>query len=75
MREDWAAIKLVTRLRGLREAQGLSHAEVATRMNVAHAAVARLERRPWGVGFTRILAYAQAVGVEVGIVGELPRAA
>ena len=37
--------------------------------------VARLENRTWGIGFTRILAYAQALGVEVGIVGELPRAA
>ena len=71
----WAAIKLVTALRGIRESEGLSHADVAARMNVAPTAVARLERRPWGVGFTRILAYAQAIGVEVGIVGEFPRAA
>ena len=62
----WAAMELVSALRGLRESQGLSRAV---------AAVARLENRAWGVGFTRILAYAGAFGVEVGIVGELPRAA
>lgn len=71
----WAAIKLVSQLCAIREAQGLSRADVAARMNVAPAAVARLEGRPWGAGLTRILAYAQALGVEVGIVGELPHAA
>lgn len=71
----WAAIRLVTRLRGLREESGLSHSDIAARMAVAPAAVARLERRPEGVGFTRLLAYAHALGVEVDVVGEFPRAA
>ena len=73
--EEWEATKLVSLIAKARKDKGLTQAQVAERMGVAQQHVARLENRPWGAGFGRILSYARAVGVEVGIVGDLAKAA
>ena len=62
---EWAATKFVVQLRKVREDRGLTHTDVATRMGLAEARVAEIEGRPWTVGFARILAYADALGVEL----------
>lgn len=73
--DDWEAMKIVARLAKVRRDRGQSQADVAARMGIAQQHVARIENRPWGVGFGRIVAYARAVGVEVGIVGDLAQVA
>lgn len=75
--ENWSAIKLVTEIRGIREERGMTQALIAERMGIPQPHVARIERRPWATGFARILAYANAVGVDL-VVDETtkhPRAA
>lgn len=74
-RDEWEAAKLVAHIAKARKALGLTQAQVAERMGVAQQYVARLENRPWGAGFGRVIAYARAVGVEVGIVGHSAEAA
>lgn len=73
--DEWEATKLVASIAKARKDRGLTQAEVAERMGVAQQHVARLENRPWGAGFGRVLAYARAVGVEVRVVDDLARAA
>lgn len=62
---EWAATKIVVQLRKARDDRGLTRADVAARMGLSEARVAEVERRPWTVGFARILAYASALGIEV----------
>lgn len=62
--EAWAPYALMGRLVGERNRLGLSQRDLATRMGVSHPAVARMENHPGGVSLSRLLAYAQAVGVE-----------
>ena len=61
----WAPLALLSKLIDERIRLGLSQAEVATQMAVARSAVAKLENDPDGVAFSRILAYARALGVEL----------
>lgn len=72
---EWEATKMVALLRKARVERGLTQAEVAARMGLPPGRVAEIERRPWSANFGRIVAYARAVGAEVGIVGGLPLAA
>jgi transcriptional regulator with XRE-family HTH domain len=65
----WAALQIVDKLARRREAMGLSQEEVAQRMNVARARVSEIEHRPERVAFSRILAYANAVGAELEVIG------
>jgi predicted XRE-type DNA-binding protein len=65
--QNWSAIKLVSELRALRESKGLTQAQVAERMGIPQPHVARIERRPWGTGFARILAYAHAIGADLSV--------
>lgn len=74
-RGEWETMKLVVELIKARKEKGLTQADVAQRMGVVQQRVAEIERRPWGVGFARIVTYARAIGVEVGIVGDLAEAA
>lgn len=74
-RGEWETMKLVVELIKVRKERGLTQGQVAERMGVVQQRIAEIERRPWGVGFARIVTYARALGVEVGIVGELPQAA
>lgn len=73
--DEWEAMKVVAWLLKTRKDRGLTQAEVAARMGIPQQRVAEIERRPWGVGFGRIVAYARALGVEVGIVGDLAETA
>lgn len=59
---EWAATKVVMRLRRAREQKGLTQAQVAERLGVAPWRVADLERRPWNASFARIHDYARAIG-------------
>lgn len=61
----WAPLSLLSKLIDERIRLGLSQAEVANRMGVARSAVAKLENDPNGVAFSRILAYARALDVEL----------
>jgi DNA-binding XRE family transcriptional regulator len=56
----WAPLALLSQLIDERIRLGLSQGEVAERMGLARSAVAKLERDPDGVAFSRILAYARA---------------
>jgi transcriptional regulator with XRE-family HTH domain len=68
--ERWASIKLVQDICEVRIKRGMTQADVAKKMGVPQPRVADIERRPWSPSLSRIFAYAQAVGVEVGIVSE-----
>ena len=61
----WAPLALLSKLIDERIRLGLSQAEVASRMNVARSAVAKLENDPDGVALSRILSYSRALGVEL----------
>ena len=74
-RGEWETMKLVADLTKARKDKGLTQGQIAERMGVAQQRVAEIERRPWGVGFARVVTYARAIGVEVGIVGEVRVAA
>lgn len=63
----WAAIKLAQDVCAARVRGGLTQAEVARRMGLPQPRIADIERRPWSASLGRIMAYAQAVGVEVGV--------
>lgn len=68
--QRWAMTKLVAQLVKARNDRGYTQAEVADRMGLSERRLAELEQRPWSASFTRVLAYACALGVEVGIVAE-----
>lgn len=61
----WAATKIVVQLRKTREDRGITQAQIAERLGVSQPHVARLERTPWSANFARILAYAEALGIEL----------
>lgn len=65
--DNWSAIKLVSEIRAVRERKGLTQAQVAAKMGIPQPHVVRIERKPWSTGFGRILAYAQAVGVDFSV--------
>jgi predicted XRE-type DNA-binding protein len=73
--EQWAAVKLVQDICEARIKRGLTQAQVAEKMGVPQPRVADVERRPWSVSLARIFAYAQAVGVEVGVTDRESQAA
>lgn len=73
--DEWEAMKIVARLLKIRKEKGLTQAEVASRMGLPQQRVAEIERRPWGVGFGRIVGYARSIGVEVGILEDQSQAA
>ncbi len=64
---QWAATNVILRIRKIREERGITQAQVAERMGLPQPHVARIERRPWTTSFARILAYAQAVGVDLSV--------
>lgn len=74
-RGEWETMRLVVELVRARKDRGLTQEQVAERMGVVQQRVAEIERKPWSVGFARIVTYARAIGVEVGIVGDLAEAA
>lgn len=67
----WACVKLVQSITEARIRKGLTQTQVAERMGVPQPRVADIERRPWSPSLSRVMAYAEAVGVEIGIVGDL----
>lgn len=63
--DAWAPFEFVARLMDERARLGLSQRDVAGRMGVSPAVVARIENNPGSVSLARILAYAKAVGVSL----------
>ncbi len=61
----WSATKIVSQLRQMRETRGWTQGDVAARMGLPQQRVAEIERRPWAASFARVLAYADALGVEL----------
>ena len=61
----WSATKIVLQLRKTREARGITQTQIADTLGLSQPHVARLERTPWTASFARILAYAEALGVEL----------
>jgi len=66
---EWQAMKLVAELIKARKDIGLTQADVAARMRLPQQRVAEVERKPWSASFGRVLAYARAIGVELGVLG------
>ena len=66
---EWKAMKLVAELIKARKDLGLTQADVAERMGLPQQRVAEVERRPWSASFGRVLAYARAIGIELGVLG------
>ena len=72
---EWEATKTVALLRKARFGRGLTPEEVAARMGLTPSLVIEIEENPWLASFGQVVAYARAVGAEVGIVGDLSLAA
>ncbi|MGV3615081.1 MAG: helix-turn-helix domain-containing protein [Fimbriimonas sp.] len=66
--EVWAPCALMIKLVDERIRLGLTQAEMASRMGVTQAAVARMENNPPGVSFARILAYTHALGADLAVI-------
>lgn len=67
IRQEWASMQLMIALRKEREAQELTQAQVAERMGLPQSRITEIERRPWSASLSRILSYASAIGIEVGV--------
>ena len=68
---EWAELQTRKALARLRRDQNLTQAAVAERMGLPQSRVAEIERSPGKVSFSRIVAYAKAVGITVEEIARL----
>jgi len=67
----WAELQARKALARLRLDHHLTQAAVADRMGLPQSRVAEIERSPGKVSFSRIMAYAKAVGISVEEIAQL----
>ena len=68
---EWGELQARKALARLRRDQHLTQAAVAERMGLPQSRVAEIERSPGKVSFSRIVAYAKAVGISVEEIAKL----